>query len=182
MIAIMSNDLDALWCRAAQRREFAAGEALFRSGDPVRVLYRVEEGVVNLVRVLAHGGMLTLQRATDGALLAEASIFAKAYHCDAVARSTVRVSFMPVAALGHALRSGPELCRSLAQHLANEVQRARARAEIVALRTVSERLDAWLALQDNPLPARGRWRELADEIAVSPEALYRELASRRAST
>jgi len=41
-------------------------------------------------------------------------------------------------------------------------------------------LDAWLALDDGNLPPTGRWREVAAEIGVSPEAFYRELATRRA--
>ena len=59
------------------------------------------------------------------------------------------------------------------------LSRPRARAEIVSLRTVSARVDAWLALHVGELPARGHWRDLAEEISVAPEALYRELARRR---
>ena len=60
-------------------------------------------------------------------------------------------------------------------HLAREVQQARACAELLSLRTVRERLDGWRALHGE-LPARGRWIDVAQEIGVTPEALYRELA------
>ena len=43
---------------------------------------------------------------------------------------------------------------------------------------VSARLDAWLAWHGE-LPPRGDWKQLADQIGVSPEALYREMARRR---
>lgn len=43
------------------------------------------------------------------------------------------------------------------------------------MRTVWERLDGWLALHGE-LPPRGGWIEIAREIGVTPEALYRELA------
>ncbi len=46
----------------------------------------------------------------------------------------------------------------LAAHLAGEVQPARARAELLSLRTVRERLAAWRALHGK-LPPRGRWIE-----------------------
>ncbi|WP_236841765.1 hypothetical protein [Bosea sp. PAMC 26642] len=72
------------------------------------------------------------------------------------------------------------MARALTCHLAVEVRRARARAEIASLKTVAMRLDAWLALEEGELPPRGRWREVAAEIGVSPEAFYRELAARRA--
>jgi hypothetical protein len=58
------------------------------------------------------------------------------------------------------------------------VQRARAQVEIVSLKKVSERLDAWLALSGD-LPPKGQWHRLASEIGVTPEALYREIARRR---
>jgi hypothetical protein len=65
------------------------------------------------------------------------------------------------------------------KHLGREVQKARTRGEILSRRTVREKLDAWLAENGGALPDKGVWRHLADEIAVSPEALYREIARRR---
>ncbi len=55
------------------------------------------------------------------------------------------------------------------------------RSEIVALKTVAQRLDAWLTWHD-AIPPKGECRALAFEIAVSPEALYRELGKRKASS
>jgi hypothetical protein len=49
----------------------------------------------------------------------------------------------------------------------------------VSLKTVAERLDAWLALHDDGLPPKGQRLRVASEIGVTPEALYRELARRR---
>ena len=62
--------------------------------------------------------------------------------------------------------------------LAHEVQNARLRAETLALKSVAARLDAWIAW-NGALPEKGKWTALAGEIAVSPEALYREIARRR---
>jgi hypothetical protein len=69
--------------------------------------------------------------------------------------------------------------QDLAAHLAGEVQRTRGRAELLSLRKVGERVDAWLALNGGVTPDRGQWVDWASELAVSPEALYRELATRR---
>lgn len=180
MIRIMSaTTLGILWDDGAHERRLDAGEVLFRAGDPVRFFYRVVDGTVALLRPLAHGSDLVIQRAGSGDVLAEASLFAAAYHCDAVATGPVRLRSIPVERVAAALEHRPELARSLAAHLAAEVQAARARAEIVSLKTVAMRLDAWLALKDEGLPPKGQWRGLAAEIGVSPEALYRELAARR---
>lgn len=64
------------------------------------------------------------------------------------------------------------------QNLARTVQAARVRAEIRSLPKVAERLDAWLD-EGHVLPTKGRWQDLAAELGVSREALYRELAQRR---
>jgi CRP-like cAMP-binding protein len=181
MIKIMLvSALNEFWAEAGRERRLDTDERLFRSGDAVRRLYCVLDGLIVLVRPLPHGADLTIQRARAGTIVAEASLFADTYHCDAVARGGTRVSGVPVDRVNKMIERRPDLARALASHCAAEVQRARAKSEMASLRTVALRLDAWLALNEDGLPSRGRWREVAAEIAVSPEALYRELAARRA--
>ena len=76
------------------------------------------------------------------------------------------------------LRSDPDLAEVWARNLAHAVQAARLRAEIRSLPRVADRLDAWLA-KGRSLPDKGRWQEVAAELGVTREALYRELARRR---
>ena len=179
MITIMFMPIEDLWNVDARERSLADGEVLFRAGDPVHFLYRVESGAVRLIRPLTHGSELTLQRVRAGSLLAEASLFAAAYHCDAVAETPACLRGVPVKRIRQALENDPAIAKALAQYLALEVQSARARAEIVSLKTVAARLDAWLTVNNGPLPSKGQWREVAKEIGVTPEALYREIAHRR---
>ncbi len=180
MIVIMSSFLvDKLSRLTGRDRELAAGETLFRSGDPVLSLFLVIAGVLRLTRALPHGAQLTLQRAGPGAILAEASLFADNYHCDASASEDSVLRVVPLRRIRTALRDDPDLASALTRDLAHEVQRARAHAEILSFKTVAERVDAWMALNDGLLPPKGRWRQIASEIGISPEALYRELALRR---
>lgn len=180
MIAIMLHSLAQTLSKLSRREHrLTAGEILFRVGDPVTSLYLVTAGAVRLTRALPHGFQLTLQRAAPGAILAEASLFAGTYHCDASADETSILRAVPLRRIKAALADNTGLATAFALHLAHEVHRARAHAETLSLRTVAERIDAWLALHDGSLPAKGRWRQIASEIGVSPEALYRELARRR---
>jgi len=71
----------------------------------------------------------------------------------------------------------PGAALSLIETHAREVQAQRARIEILRLRRVSDRLDAWLDLYGEP--KKGEWIAIADKIGVSPPALYRELAKRK---
>ena len=73
----------------------------------------------------------------------------------------------------------PGFAESWAVHLSRELHATRLRAEVLSLRTVRERLDAWIAWNGESLPTKSTWKTVANEIGTSPEALYRELARRR---
>lgn len=164
---------------ASAERQLDPGAHLFHRGDEVASLFAVREGRVDLVRGLENGSAITLQRAEAGMVLAEASVFSGAYHCDGVAASASLVLAVPKPRFRERLRSDADFAELWTGHLARQVQQARFRSEVLALRTVAERLDMWLAWQDGALPPRGRWNAIATELGVSPEALYRELARRR---
>lgn len=180
MIAIMSaRHIESLLLHAERDLAFRDGDPVFRAGDAVRSLFVVRSGAARLVRRQRSGDELVLQRAAPGQLLAEASLFAPQYHCDAVADGETVLARIPKARALALHRDDPEWLQQFAAHLAGEVQRARARAELLSFKRVGERLDTWLTLTARPLPPRGEWVALAAELGVSPEALYRELARRR---
>lgn len=175
MISIMSD-----WRQIfdhARMKTFEQGAIIFCREDPVHSMYLVRSGIVALERPLTDGIALTLNVATAGMALAEASLFATTYHCDAIARMNAEIAILPRAAFRSALRERPDAALSLIETHAREVQSQRARIEILRLRRVSDRLDAWLDL--NAKPPTGEWIRVADQIGVSPPALYRELARRR---
>lgn len=161
----------------APTKTFAQGAVVFRRENPVRAMYLVRSGVIALERSLTDGTTITLSVATVGMALAEASLFATTYHCDAIARTKAQIAIMPRAVFRSALREQPDAALSLIETHAKEVQSQRARIEILRLRRVCDRLDAWLDLHGEP--PMGEWIRVADQIGVSPPALYRELARRR---
>lgn len=169
---------DLLKSSAARKRSFGAGEYLFHLGEPVAALFVVLEGEIHLVRHQEHGGAIVLQQAGPGDVLAEASLFSDCYHCDAIARTSATVRSSPKRELLSRLRTEPEFAEAWAAHLAREIQSTRFRSEILSLTKVALRLDAWLAWHGK-LPPKGEWVQLAHQIGVSPEALYREIAKRR---
>ncbi len=158
-------------------QNLAQGAVVFRRESHVQAMYLVRSGMIALERPLTDGTALTLSVATVGMALAEASLFATTYHCDAIARTNAQIAIMPRAAFRSALRERPDAALSLIETHAKEVQSQRARIEILRLRRVSDRLDAWLDLHGEP--PKGEWIRVADQIGVSPPALYRELARRR---
>jgi len=179
MIAIMSGALVPLLGDLPGREcRFVAGSTLFRLGDAVRRIHLIRSGTVHLVRHHEDGSALILQRARPGSILAEASVYSARYHCDARAETSAVTWAIARHDVRKALAERPALAEAWATYLAREVQRARLQAEILSLRTVAVRLSAWIAWHGS-LPAKGQWSLVAQEIGVSPEALYREIARRK---
>ena len=161
-------------------RTFGAGEAVFRRGARVRSAYVVERGEIRLVRHPEVGRSMTLQVAREGALLAEASLFSVRYHCDAVATVPTTALAFPIGRLRRGLGAEPGAAAALAAHLAGEVQRLRAQAALLGIRSARERLLAYLDtlsdVTDGWIDPGHPWTMVASEIGLSHEAVYRALA------
>jgi CRP-like cAMP-binding protein len=180
MIEIMSRRIaELLKSLRPKERRLPEGGLLFHQGGPVTRLFLVLEGTIELVRHQADGSMVVLQRASQNDVLAEASVFSNHYHCDAFAAAPSVVLTVPMAEIRSRLTQSTEFAEAWAEYLTHEVQEARLRSEILSLKTVAKRLDAWLLSHGGRLPEKGEWKSLAHQIGVSPEALYRELARRK---
>lgn len=177
MITIMSTDIAEVFANG-RPLVLEPGQIIFRTGDLVRSMFYVMTGELDLLRHTPNGTPLILNRAISGFVLAEASAYSRCYHCDCVARDQSCLRSLTVGEFHEALRRSPELAGSWAAQLAASLQKARMLSEIRTLKTVSERLDAWLS-DNGQLPPRGQIQHIAHMLGVSREALYRELAKRR---
>lgn len=180
MIPIMSpNFLSFLHDLPSTALLLAAGTLLFQRGDPVTQMFAVKTGHVHLLRRQQDGAVFILQRAGPDALIAEASLMSARYHC---AAETIAPTLLTKWSRDHVrdlIDRDQNAAMAYTQHLANEVRTARLRAEITSLRKVCDRLDAWLIWNGGDLPDKGSRHHLAQELNVSPEALYRELSRRK---
>jgi CRP-like cAMP-binding protein len=129
MIAIMPDDILSLMPGFA-RRDFAfdAGEAVFHLGDPVRLIHFVTAGAIHLVRHQEHGAALVIQRATEGSILAEPSMFSDAYHCDARAVTVARTVAVSRDEVLEQVMGDGTFAVAWSRRLAHEVQKARLQA------------------------------------------------------
>lgn len=120
MISIMSD-----WQHVfdeAPLRTLGQGDVLFRRDDRIKSMYFVRSGEVALERPLADGTSLTLHCATAGCALAEASLFAETYHCDAIVRSPAQLAALPRADFLSALQDQPQAALSMIETHAREIQ------------------------------------------------------------
>ena len=173
------------WLPAAIRersrvRDLAAGEALFRQGDKALAIFEIEHGRLRLIRNSVAGHAVVLHTARAGELFAEAALFASNYHCDAVAAAASRVRIYPKRELLAAFRTEPALGERFMALLAQQIVALRARLEERNIRSARERVLHHLALATGPdgriMPLEGRLMDLAAEIGLTHEALYRTLA------
>jgi CRP-like cAMP-binding protein len=164
-------------------RHLAAGEALFRQGDPAIAIFRVESGQLRLLRHTEDGSSVVMHVARPGETFAEAALFADVYHCDAIAQVEARVTVIGKRDLLRAARRDASEMLHLARVLAGQVRDLRARLEIRNIRAADQRLLAWLRLnaRGNPpaVELDRTWTQVAEEIGLTREAIYRALSRMR---
>jgi CRP/FNR family transcriptional regulator, dissimilatory nitrate respiration regulator len=161
-------------------RALAAGERLFRQGDPAAAFYRVESGRLRLVRRTVDDHLVILHTARRGEFFTEAALFAESYHCDAMAAAPSRVRVYPKAKVVEALRTDPALAAAFMARLARQLQELRARMELRNIRSAKERVLQylrWRAGRGRSVALEGPLQDIAAEIGMTREALYRTLAA-----
>jgi CRP/FNR family transcriptional regulator, dissimilatory nitrate respiration regulator len=173
------------WLSAAVRvsaidRRLATGETLFRSGARTVGLFEVVNGKLRLVRVDRSGREAVLQVASSGETLAEASLFSSTYHCDAIAATEALVRLYPKEILLNELERDPKFARAFATRLAQQVMALRTRLEQRNIQSARERIRHFLTLNraadGQTVELSGTLKELAADLGLTHEALYRTLA------
>ena len=176
----MIEVLESLSAGSGIRRHLGADEMLFATGDPVRSLFVVEIGRLRLLRHTVHGAALILHVAQAGEAFAEASLFSRIYHCDALAEIPSTVIAYPKRVLLGALRGDPEAAVTLVGHLAQQVQALRGRIELLNVKSARDRvlgyLHSRLSASATAVELDRTWKAIASEIGLTHEAVYRALA------
>jgi CRP-like cAMP-binding protein len=166
---------------AAIDHKLKAGEALFRLGNEAVGLYEVIVGRVRLSRVDRSGREIVLHVAGPGETLAEASLFSARYHCDAIANTDAIVRIYPKREVLTVFKENPKAARAFTEMLAHQVMNLRTRIEQRNIRSARERLRHFLMLNVGPdrrtVELSGTVKDLAAEIGLTHEALYRTLAA-----
>ena len=162
-------------------RVLGSGDLLFRQGDPAAAIYKVESGRLRLIRRTVDDHLVILHTARRGEFFAEASLFAEAYHCDAVAAAPSSVRVYPTQIVIEAMRMDPALAAAFMARLARQLQELRARMELRNIRSARDRVLQYLRLRagthGRSIAIEGPLQDIAAEIGMTREALYRTLAA-----
>lgn len=135
---------------------------------------------MRLRRNLEDGATVAVHTALAGDSFAEAALFAEHCHCDAVAEIASILRVYPVPPLRQRLTTDAQAAFGFARFMAAQVRDLRWRVELRNVRSAETRVMAWLTArsQDSPATVASNqpWTEIAHEIGLTREALYRTLA------
>jgi len=167
--------------KALERRSLARDEVLFRQGEKVTAIYFIETGRLRLERRTFDGRSLIVGTTPAGEFFVEAAIFADSFHCDAVATEPSRVRIYPKAAVLNALRADSASAMSFLAHVSHQVIELRQHIELMKVRSAKERVMLYLDLHAGPdgrtVKPRGQLQDIASELGLTREALYRTLSN-----
>lgn len=170
---------------AGNERALKAGQALFRRGQRTAGFYEVIAGSVRLVRVDRAGRETALHTASAGETLAEASLFASVYHCDAIATTDAVVRLYPKVLMLGEFQRDPKAAQAFMAMLAHQVVNLRTRLEQRNIHSAHDRIWHYLAVNTgadgHTVKVTGTLKNLAAELGLTHEALYRTLADMAAA-
>lgn len=166
--------------RVVETHTLRRNTTLFRQGDRATAIYFVESGRLRLERRTSDGRLVVIHTARPGEFFAEASLFSDVYHCDAVAAEPCRLRRYPKEAVLAALRADQEASLSFLAVVARQLQDLRQRLELRNVRSAQERVWLFLGLHAGPggtVALPGQLQDIAADIGLTREALYRTLAA-----
>lgn len=162
-------------------KAFATGELVFRTGSAAKHVHFLSQGRVTLCRFGPQGEPVTIHVAQAGEFFAEASLHSERYHCDAVVAQRAVVASIPSPALRDLLRRDPDLAMQWVAILSRQLRQTRARVERLSLKGAAERVRHLLLTEGrgagHRYTLRGSVKDLAAELGLTHEALYRTLAA-----
>jgi CRP-like cAMP-binding protein len=167
--------------QSARSATLNIGEAVFVQGSRPESVDFVQSGEIHLLRYTPGGGNILLHRSCGG-FIAEASIDASNYHCDAIAVSVTTLLRFDREQFKAALDSSADFCKAWRLMLAHEIRRLRSHCERLALHTAQARIAHYIACegQHGVLELSSTLKSWALELGLSHEALYRELSRLKA--
>lgn len=161
-------------------RTLRNGDVLFERNTPTVGVYEVLDGRVRMSRIDPVGHEVVLFVAKTGDTLAETTIFGQIYHCDAIAVTDATVRLYPQSLLLSEYEQNRAFAKAYTTMLARQLVNARARIEQRNLHSARDRIRHFLSMNMNAqklsVEIKGTLKELALELGLTHEALYRALA------
>ena len=165
---------------SAIERKLGAGQMLFDQGDAAIGLYEVVSGQVKQVRIDPGGRDVVVGIAGPGELIAEGSLFSKTHDCAATALTNAIVRLYRKAFLLAELERNPRVALAFMAMLVGQILNLRVRLERRSIHSARDRVRHYLAAhvggKERTVALPSTLKDLAAELGLSHEALYRTLS------
>ncbi|MES9857995.1 MAG: Crp/Fnr family transcriptional regulator [Sedimenticola sp.] len=154
------------------------GDRLFLTGDKVEGIYYVIEGELKAIRPMLKEGDAVMVRSRSGEYFAETALAIDHYVCDAYSSKPSTIAFMPKVNIFEALKEN-QFALGFSLALAANARRQCSRYERLRLHRAKDRLLHLLTCESDKAGSLN-WQsplsELAADLAIEPETLYRVLS------
>jgi CRP/FNR family transcriptional regulator, dissimilatory nitrate respiration regulator len=164
-------------------RRLLVGEPLFSVDEPINYLFQIQTGQVKLVRFTLEGHETLLHFARAGQFIAEASLFATHYHCDAIAAEPTEIIGLSKQNILNEFIYNPQVAQQFLRVLARQVMSLRTQIERRNIRSSKIRILHYMQAnqkKNGKIYLLGSLKDLAAELGLAHESLYRTLASLKA--
>jgi CRP-like cAMP-binding protein len=171
--------------RSGIERGLVAGQMLFDQGDAAVGVYEVVSGKVRQVRIDPEGRDVVVGIAGPGEMIAEASLFSRTHDCAATAVTNAVVRLYRKAALLAQLERDPQAALSFMATLVEQILNLRIRLERRSIPSARDRVRHYLTTnvggRERTVDLPSTLKDLAAELGLTHETLYRTLAEMRAN-
>lgn len=154
------------------------GDYLFHTNDKVVGIYYVLSGEIKALRNLIKGSEVVMMRSQAGDYFGESALAIDHYICDALCTKNAEIIFLSKDSIMDAMKNNVFSMRFMLA-IAKNSRRQCSRYERLRLHKAKDRLKHFLSCESNQkglLIWHSSLIELANELAIEPETLYRILA------
>ena len=164
----------------AKDRELVPGQVLFHYRDAARYVFALKEGRIHMVRYTCEGNLVIFRIVRAGDSFAESALFTETYQCNAVAEKPSRIICYPKKIVWQAMENQPDLALNLLPKLVQTSQSLKNLLELRSIRSASDRILQYLFFSLVPGQSKvsfdRSYKDIATELGLSAEVLYRSLA------
>ncbi len=161
-------------------KNYNDGEYVFFQGDPADYIFAVKEGQVRLERSTIEGRSVSMHTAIAEETFAEAALFSKVYHCNAVALMPTVIHAYSKNQILKILTSNTDIALSYIRQLSSQVRSLRTSLELRNILSARDRIIQYLLLAAHPETGVVEFDkpliDIAQELGLAKETLYRELS------
>jgi CRP-like cAMP-binding protein len=166
-------------------RKLTAGQMLYGQGDAAIGLYEVVSGKVRQVRIDPEGRDVVVGMASPGDVIAEASLFSPLHDCAATAVTKAVVRLYRKALVLAEFERNPQAALAFMAMLVSQVLNLRVRLERRSIQSARDRVLHYLTAnaggKERSVALPSTVKDLAAELGLTHEALYRTLSEMAAS-